>query len=102
MDVEKIIVHPDYNNHLIDFDLTLVKLSAPVLLDDHIAPACFPGPEDDLVSTFAPGKVCIISGWGSINPAGDEWGPTLKQEYAELWSNQECGENYEPDWVTDR
>jgi hypothetical protein len=24
-------------------------------------------------------QVCITSGWGSINPAGNIWGPTLKQ-----------------------
>ena len=23
--------------------------------------------------------MCITSGWGSINPEGTEWGPTLKQ-----------------------
>ena len=48
------------------------------------------------------GQVCIISGWGSINPEGNIWGPTLKQEYAQLWTNQECGEAYQPEWVTDR
>merc|ERR1712107_85965 len=34
---------------------------------------------------FMGGQMCITSGWGSINPEGTEWGPTLKQEYAELW-----------------
>ena len=29
-----------------------------------------------------------VPGWGSINPAGDVWGPVLKQDYAELWTNQ--------------
>ena len=29
-----------------------------------------------------------MTGWGSINPAGDVWGPVLKQDYAELWTNE--------------
>jgi len=103
MDVSKVIVHPDYNNHDIDYDFTLVKLAHPVELNDHVAPACFPSKSDNLETTFPPGKVCMTTGWGSINPQGDVWGPTLKQEYAELWSNQECEEAYgNPGWVTDR
>ncbi|XP_023328925.1 transmembrane protease serine 9 [Eurytemora carolleeae] len=102
LEVSDIFVHPDYNNHDIDYDFTLIKLAKPVELNDHVAPACFPSEKDDLASTFPPGQVCIISGWGSINPEGNIWGPTLKQEYAQLWTNQECGEAYQPEWVTDR
>ena len=65
-----------------------------------------------------------MTGWGSINPAGDVWGPVLKQDYAELWTNQvshvvtrnkfvtillqchdtqACEEAYgEPGWITEQ
>ena len=46
--------------------------------------------------------LCFHVGWGSINPEGDEWGPVLKQEYAALWSNEECDQTYGNGWVTDR
>jgi len=98
-----IIVHPDYDQHTIDNDFTLVKLSSPVTLNDHVAPACFPSETDDLTNTFPEGKDCIVSGWGSINPEGDVWGPVLKQDYAELWTNQNCETAYgEPGWITDQ
>jgi len=103
MEVAKIIVNPDYNNIEIDYDFTLIKLAKPVELNDHVAPACFPSEKDDLTTTFPPGKVCMTTGWGSIDPEGDVWGPTLKQEYAELWSNDGCEEAYgNPGWVTPR
>lgn len=47
--------------------------------------------------------VCVVTGWGSIDPEGEVWGPVLKQDYAQLYSNQECGEVMgQPDWITDR
>ena len=54
-EVSDIFVHPDYNNHDIDYDFTLIKLAEPVELNDHVAPACFQSEEDDLASTFPPG-----------------------------------------------
>jgi hypothetical protein len=55
--VEQIFMHPLYDATLIDFDFTLVKLANPVELNDHVAPVCFPREEDDLVTSFPPGKV---------------------------------------------
>ena len=57
----------------------------------------------DLETTFPPEMVCVVTGWGSIDPEGSVWGPVLKQDYAQLYSNQECGEVMgQPDWITDR
>ena len=47
--------------------------------------------------------VCVVTGWGSIDPEGSVWGPVLKQDYAQLYSNQECGEvMHHPNWITER
>jgi len=103
--VEKVIMHPQYDDADIDYDFTLIKLSNPVEFNERIAPACFPSESADLVSDFPPGQVCIVSGWGSIDPDGTQYGPTLKQEYAQLWSNEECGGHdaySHHGWVTDR
>ena len=103
MNVEKVIVHPQYDDDFTDYDFTLVKLSQPVELNDHVAPACFPDEDANLETTFPPEQVCIVSGWGSIDPDGEVYGPVLKQDYAQLFSNQECGEAIgQPDWITDR
>ena len=61
--VEKIIVHPDYDEVTLDFDFTLVKLASPAQLTDHVAPACFPTEADDLVTSFPPGKVGGYFDW---------------------------------------
>jgi len=101
--VEKFIIHPKYDDNDIDFDLTLIKLSKPVDLNDHVAPACFPDEAANLETTFPPEKVCIVSGWGSIDPDGEVYGPVLKQDYAQLFSNEECGKAIgHPGWITDR
>jgi len=101
--VEKVIINPNYDPNLIDYDFTLIKLASPVELNDHVAPACFPSETDDLETTFPPDMTCIVSGWGSIDPEGTVWGPTLKQDYAQLYSNTECQDLMgDPSWVTDR
>ena len=44
----------------------------------------------------------LVSGWGSIDPEGTVWGPVLKQDYAQLYSQEECrGLMGDPTWVTD-
>ena len=41
-------MHPNYDPDLVDYDLTLVKLNQPVILNDHVAPACFPGQMNEI------------------------------------------------------
>jgi len=101
--VEKVIINPDYDDNEIDWDFTLVKLAEPAKLNDHVAPACFPSKEDDLETTFPPEQDCIVTGWGSIDPDGEVYGPVLKQDYAQLFSNKECGQAIgHVNWITDR
>jgi len=97
--VDAVFLNPKYNSKTEDWDTALIKLSREVELTDWVAPACFP--KED--SSFPPGQVCITSGWGSINSEGTEWGPTLKQEYAQLWKHSECEAAYgHQGWVTHR
>ena len=86
----------------IDYDFTLVKLASPVELNDHVAPACFPSESQNLEETFPPEMTCVVTGWGSIDPEGAVWGPVLKQDYAQLYSMEQCGQLENPDWLTDR
>ena len=59
--VEKVFVNPNYDDHLTDYDFTLVKLARPVEINDHVAPACFPSESDDLTTTFPPNQVKCVS-----------------------------------------
>ena len=86
----------------IDYDFTLVKIASPVKLNDHVAPACFPTESQNLEETFPPEMTCVVTGWGSIDPEGAVWGPVLKQDYAQLYSMEQCRQLESSDWVTDR
>ena len=77
--VSRVYLHPQYEDYYTDYDLTLVKLARSAELTSHVAPACFPASAADMETTFPPGQLCVVTGWGSIDPAGTEWGPTLKQ-----------------------
>merc|ERR1711892_1255909 len=94
LSVEKIFIHPLFDHLNIDFDLTLVKLTDKVEFTDYISPVCLPALGDDLNTTYPPGQNCIVTGWGTVDPDGTLWGPRLRQQYAELWSAEECEEAY--------
>jgi len=103
MEVEQVFINPDYDDEEIDWDLTLFKLKNPVEINDHVAPVCFPGKDDNLETTFPPEQDCIVTGWGSIDIEGEVYGPVLKQEYAQLFENHECGKAIgHVNWITDR
>jgi len=100
--VEKVIVHPEFDEVEIVNDFTLLKLAEKVQFNDWVAPACFPKAHDDLESTFPPGQMCITTGWGTMDIAGSKHSNKLKQEYAQLWSNEECdGADAYDGWITD-
>jgi len=98
-DVEFAFLNPSYEDIETDWDTGLLKVKGQIEFNDWIAPACFPTSDQQ----FLAGQICITSGWGSIDPEGTEWGPTLKQEYAQLWSEEECNSvNAYDGWVNDR
>jgi len=99
-EVEAVFQNPQYEDYMTDYDTALLKVKGQVGMSAWVTPACYPTPEQ----VFPSGQMCITSGWGSIDPEGTEWGPTLKQDYAELWSAEECmgGGAYEQGWITDR
>ena len=93
MEVEMIIGHPDYvENTTYDYDFALVKLAAPVEFNDHVAPACFPSEADNIEVDDK--SVCVVTGWGSVNPEGTVYSQVLKQAYSQLYSLDECKELY--------
>ena len=64
---KSIFLHPIFQDkysylHIrdMDADIALVKLSAPVTINDYVRPICLPGVND----TFNEYNLCKISGWG--------------------------------------
>ena len=82
IDVDRVILHEKYNPRTADNDIALMRLSQPVKLSKHIAPACLASkalPQD----TF-----CYSVGWGATHGTG--YAGILKQVYVPLISHEKC------------
>lgn len=60
--VSRIIVHPHWNNTLLNNDIALMKLSSPVNFTDYITPICLASNS----SQFHNGTYCYSTGWGRL------------------------------------
>lgn len=56
--VSKILVHENYDEDTTENDITLIKLTAPVTLNDHVNVVCLPQ------RTVTSGQHCYITGFG--------------------------------------
>jgi len=57
--VKRIIIHPDFDEHVLENDLALIELEEPVKFDVHIQPICLPFKQDNFTS-----KEGFVSGFG--------------------------------------
>ncbi|XP_022076037.1 proproteinase E-like [Acanthochromis polyacanthus] len=66
--VEKIIVHPGWDNSCLSCgnDLALLKLAVPATLNDKVQPACTPPSEENLSHNYP----CYVTGWGRLYTGG--------------------------------
>lgn len=64
--VQRIIIHPNYNSRTISNDIALLILAEPVRLANHINTICLPPPQH----RFPPTGRCFVSGWGKDNYGG--------------------------------
>jgi secreted trypsin-like serine protease len=66
--VKRIIVHPNYNNSTLDYDIALLELSTPLTLNSQVAPIYLAGASD--ASLYNPSTVFTVSGWGHTSYNG--------------------------------
>ena len=58
--VERIYIHPDYDDYFNDADIAVLRLAEPVNFTDYVRPACL----SDVLDERRHYTRCLISGWG--------------------------------------
>nr|XP_032629462.1 transmembrane protease serine 5 [Chelonoidis abingdonii] len=84
--VEKIIYHPRYDDRSHDYDIALMKLTAPLNFSNAIRAVCLPLYHQD----FPHGTHCWISGWGYTTPEHVPVAEMLKEAIVPLISSKKC------------
>uniref|UniRef100_A0A4W3JXA0 Peptidase S1 domain-containing protein n=1 Tax=Callorhinchus milii TaxID=7868 RepID=A0A4W3JXA0_CALMI len=59
--IKRLIQHEQYDDTTLNYDITLLELSAPIAFNENIQPVCLPSSSH----VFPAGKSCHIVGWGA-------------------------------------
>lgn len=60
--ITRIIVHPQYDQSISDYDIALLEMETPVLFSELVQPICLPSTS----RVFLYGTVCYVTGWGAV------------------------------------
>ncbi|MGH0175673.1 UNVERIFIED_CONTAM: hypothetical protein FKN15_071112 [Acipenser sinensis] len=94
--VKRIVVHPQYDHYTSDYDIALLELSASVLFNEFIQPACVPARSH----FFSTETSCFVTGWGVLVEDG-EISSVLQEATVKIISHNTCNKFYD-DAVTSR
>ncbi|CAF1258475.1 unnamed protein product [Adineta steineri] len=78
--VERIFMHPGYNNKTIENDITILRLAQPVQFNKYVQPACLPGPDPKSNDSV------VLIGWGATQVGGAAY-HELKQTKVKVIGN---------------
>ncbi|XP_063286938.1 uncharacterized protein LOC134572067 [Pelobates fuscus] len=91
LQVEDIIMHPQYSTTGSKGDIALVKLSSPVNYTDYVTPICLPSES----VTFPCGLDCWVTGWGSPSSDGSvQAANVLQEKKVPLIDHERCNQMY--------
>ncbi|MBM4412762.1 MAG: trypsin-like serine protease [Chloroflexi bacterium] len=66
--VNRIIIHPNYNDATLDYDIALLELNTPLTLNSKVAPIVLASTSDGAL--YNPNTVHTVSGWGHTSYGG--------------------------------
>ena len=61
VNVDTIIIHPDWDPAQVRYDIALLHLATPLTLNDEVQPICLSSDDD-----VQPGDFCWATGWGWV------------------------------------
>ncbi|XP_078416140.1 suppressor of tumorigenicity 14 protein homolog [Cetorhinus maximus] len=64
--IKRVIIHEQFNNVSMDYDIALIELSEPVAYNNYIQPVCLPS----ALHVFPANRKCYITGWGLLQEKG--------------------------------
>nr|XP_033798739.1 chymotrypsin-like protease CTRL-1 [Geotrypetes seraphini] len=84
--ISRAITHPYWNANIINYDITLLKLSSPVQLNSRISPVCLAATSDVLPL----GITCVTTGWGRLSGSSNATPAKLQQVALPLVTVDDC------------
>ncbi|XP_064903822.1 transmembrane protease serine 6 isoform X2 [Columba livia] len=87
--VNRLFLHPYYEEDSHDYDVALLQLDHPVIISPLIQPICLPAPSH----LFEPGLHCWITGWGALKEGG-HISNVLQKVDVQLIQQDICSEAY--------
>ncbi|XP_067849148.1 suppressor of tumorigenicity 14 protein-like [Heptranchias perlo] len=64
--IRRMIIHEQFDNITMDYDIALLELAAPVTYNNYIQPVCLPSASH----VFPANRKCYITGWGLLQEDG--------------------------------
>ncbi|NXI29357.1 ST14 protein, partial [Sterrhoptilus dennistouni] len=92
----RIIVHPQYDQSISDYDIALLEMEKPVLFSELVQPICLPSTS----RVFLYGTVCYVTGWGAIKE-NSHLAKTLQEARVRMINQSVCNKLYD-DLITSR
>ncbi|NWT30475.1 ST14 protein, partial [Cardinalis cardinalis] len=92
----RIIVHPQYDQTISDYDIALLEMETPVLFSELVKPICLPSTS----RAFLYGTVCYVTGWGAIKEKS-HLAKTLQEARVRMINQSVCNKLYD-DLTTSR
>ncbi|NWZ79606.1 ST14 protein, partial [Poecile atricapillus] len=92
----RIIVHPQYDQSISDYDIALLEMETPVLFSELVQPICLPSTS----RVFLYGTVCYVTGWGAIKE-NSHLAKTLQEARVRMINQSVCNKLYD-DLITSR
>ncbi|XP_058706682.1 transmembrane protease serine 7-like [Poecile atricapillus] len=92
----RIIVHPQYDQSISDYDIALLEMETPVLFSELVQPICLPSTS----RVFLYGTVCYVTGWGAIKE-NSHLAKTLQEARVRMINESVCNKLYD-DLITSR